>query len=79
VVFCSLERLDDKIKTFSTFGDTGKGGVTRFSLSPEALAARTEFKKRMEAISATVVTDDMALYRDQKSFPPSFRDRILIP
>ncbi len=52
--------MEDKIRTFGTFGDTGKGGVTRFSLSPEALAARAEFKKRMEAIGATVVTDDMA-------------------
>ena len=57
---CSIERLDDKIKTFSTFGDTGKGGITRFSLSPEALQARAEFTKRMEAIGAVVVTDDMA-------------------
>ena len=57
---CSIERLDDKIKTFSKFGDTGKGGITRFSLSPEALAARAEFRKRMEAIGAAVVTDDMA-------------------
>jgi len=60
MVHCSRERLDDKIKTFSKFGDTGKGGITRFSLSPEALQARGEFKKRMEAIGATVVTDDMA-------------------
>lgn len=60
MISCSLERLDDKIKTFSRFGDTGRGGITRFSLSPEALAARTEFKKRMEAIGAVVVTDDMA-------------------
>lgn len=60
MVSCSLERLDDKIKTFSRFGDTGRGGITRFSLSPEALAARTEFKKRMEAIGAVAVTDDMA-------------------
>lgn len=57
---CSLVRLDDKIKTFSKFGDTGKGGITRFSLSPEALAARAEFKKRMGTIGAVVVTDDMA-------------------
>lgn len=57
---CSLDRLNDKIKTFSKFGDTGKGGITRFSLSPEALVARAEFVKRMEAIGATVVTDDMA-------------------
>ena len=57
---CSLIRMEDKIKTFSKFGDTGKGGITRFSLSPEALAARAEFKKRMEALGAAVVTDDMA-------------------
>jgi N-carbamoyl-L-amino-acid hydrolase len=57
---CSLERMEEKIKAFSRFGDTGKGGVTRLSLSPEALAARAEFKKRMEGIGATVVTDDMA-------------------
>ena len=60
VVHCNVERLDHKIKAFSAFGDTGKGGITRFSLSPEALAARAEFVKRMEAIGATVVTDDMA-------------------
>ncbi len=60
MALCSLERLDEKIKAFSKFGDTGRGGITRFSLSPEALAARAEFKNRMEAIGATVVTDDMA-------------------
>ncbi len=60
MVSCSLESLDDKIKTFGKFGDTGRGGVTRFSLSAEALDARAEFKRRMEAIGAKVVTDDMA-------------------
>ena len=60
MVSCSLERMEEKIKTFSKFGDTGRGGVTRYSLSPEALAARAEFKQRMEAIGAAVVTDDMA-------------------
>lgn len=60
MITCSLERLDDKIKTFSQFGATGKGGITRFSLSAEAITARTEFKRRMEAIGALVVTDDMA-------------------
>ena len=60
MISCSLERLDDKIKTFSRFGDTRNGGVTRFSLSAEAIAARNEFKKRMEALGANVVTDDMA-------------------
>lgn len=60
MVSCSLERMDEKIKAFSKFGDTGRGGVTRFALSPEDIAARSEFKKRMEAIGATVVCDDMA-------------------
>ncbi len=60
MALCNLDRLKDKIEIFSKFGDTGKGGITRFSLSPEALAARAEFKNRMEAIGATVITDDMA-------------------
>lgn len=60
MISCSLVRLEEKIKAFASFGDTGKGGITRFSLSSEALAARAEFKKRMEVIGATVVTDDMA-------------------
>ncbi len=57
---CNLERMRDKIDTFSKFGDTGSSGITRFSLSPEALAARAEFKRRMEVLGATVVSDDMA-------------------
>ena len=36
---CSKERMQDKISTFSTFGDAGHGGITRYSLSPEALQA----------------------------------------
>lgn len=60
MVSCSYERMEDKINTFSKFGDTGNGGITRLSLSQEALAARQEFKRRMEALGATVVSDDMA-------------------
>lgn len=57
---CSEKRMEDKIKTFSQFGDTGHGGITRYSLSKEACQARAEFQRRMEAIGCTVVTDDMA-------------------
>ena len=57
---CNLERLDDKIKTFSKFGDTGKGGITRLSLSAEAIEARNELKKRCESLGMIVITDDMA-------------------
>ncbi|HWQ78212.1 MAG TPA: Zn-dependent hydrolase [Anaerovoracaceae bacterium] len=57
---CNKDRMQDKITTFSKFGDAGHGGITRYSLSPEAHMARDYFKKRMEAIGATVETDDMA-------------------
>lgn len=57
---CSLERMTDKIKTFATYGDAGHGGITRYSLSPEAIQARNEFKRRMEAIGAIIEIDDVA-------------------
>ena len=57
---CSLERMKDKIKTFSTFGDAGHGGITRYSLSPAAIQARNEFIRRMKAIGAEIETDDVA-------------------
>ena len=47
---CSLERMTDKIKTMSQFGDAGHGGITRYSLSPEALQARGEFVRRLSLI-----------------------------
>lgn len=56
---CNKERLENKILTFSKFGATGNGGITRLSLSEPALQARKEFCKRMEALGATIVTDDM--------------------
>ena len=45
---CSYDRMKDKIETFSKFGDAGHGGITRYSLSPEAIQARNEFRRRME-------------------------------
>lgn len=33
---CSKDRMQDKISTFSKFGDADHGGITRHSLSPEA-------------------------------------------
>ena len=57
---CSEDRMADKIKTMSQFGDAGHGGITRYSLSKENLMARAEFKRRMEAIGAKIKTDDMA-------------------
>lgn len=60
MVTCSKERMEEKIRVFSMFGATGNGGITRLSLSKEAIDARKEFKRRMEAIGATVETDDLA-------------------
>lgn len=57
---CNKNRMEDKITTFSKFGDAGHGGITRYSLSPEAHQARDEFVKRMKAIGATIETDDLA-------------------
>lgn len=56
---CNKERLENKISTFSKFGDTGRGGITRLSLSEPALQARAEFSKRMKALGADITTDDM--------------------
>lgn len=57
---CDVKRMEEKIKTFSTFGDAGHGGITRYSLSPEAIQARNYFIKRMEAIGAVIEIDDVA-------------------
>jgi N-carbamoyl-L-amino-acid hydrolase len=57
---CDKDRMNDKITTFSKFGDAGHGGITRYSLSPEAHMARDYFVKRMKAIGAEIETDDMA-------------------
>jgi beta-ureidopropionase / N-carbamoyl-L-amino-acid hydrolase len=57
---CDSKRMEDKIKTFSTFGDAGHGGITRYALSPEDNLARAEFVKRMEAIGAIIEMDDLA-------------------
>lgn len=60
MITTSIERMEDKIKTFSKFGDTGKGGITRLSLSSAALEAREEFCKRCKALGMEIKTDDMA-------------------
>lgn len=57
---CSKDRMEDKIRTFSKFGDTGKGGITRLSLSTADLDAREEFCKRCIALGMDIKTDDMA-------------------
>ncbi|ADK16632.1 Allantoate amidohydrolase [Clostridium ljungdahlii DSM 13528] len=58
-ISCDKERMENKIATFSKFGATGHGGITRLSLSEAALQARAEFTKRMKSLGAYIVTDDM--------------------
>ena len=62
IYHCDRKRIQEKIETFHRFGDRGKGGVTRLSLSPEALQAREEFVRRCRRLSMRVKTDDMEIY-----------------
>ncbi|MDR2745718.1 MAG: Zn-dependent hydrolase [Desulfovibrio sp.] len=54
------ERLQEKIDRFKIFGQTGKGGISRLSLSPPALEARAEFCRRCRALGLSLTTDDLA-------------------
>lgn len=56
---CDLERIKEKISAFSKFGDTGNGGITRFSLSPAAIQARKEIVARMTRLGLDCKTDDL--------------------
>ena len=57
---CNEKRMEDKITTFAKFGDAGHGGITRYSLSAEAIMARNEFIDRMKKIGAEIEIDDLA-------------------
>ncbi|MCQ2578851.1 MAG: Zn-dependent hydrolase [Treponema sp.] len=56
---CDINRMEEKITKFSSFGDTGNGGITRFSLSAEAICARNEIKARMTKLGLDFKTDDI--------------------
>jgi N-carbamoyl-L-amino-acid hydrolase len=75
---CSEEAMREKIEAFSKFGDAGHGGITRYSLSAEAIAARNEFISRMERAGAAIETDDVAnIYATLPGSAPS-RKRIVM-
>ena len=57
---CSEKRMEEMITTCSRDGDAGHGGITRYSLSAEAILARNEFIDRMSKIGATIEIDDLA-------------------
>lgn len=57
---CDIDRLEEKIKCYSKFGDTGKGGITRLCLTAEDIEGRNEFIKRAKDLGASIKIDDMA-------------------
>ena len=57
---CNEARLKESIVTFSRFGATDNGGVTRLSLSPEDLEARKFFIERCKDLGMEIRVDDMA-------------------
>ncbi len=57
---CNQKSIQEKIDSFSKIGRDESGGITRYSLSPEAIQAREEFVNRMEAIGACIEIDDLA-------------------
>ena len=57
---CNEARLKESIVTFSGFGATEKGGVTRLSLSPEDLEARKYFVECCMELGMAIRVDDMA-------------------
>ena len=56
---CSLERMTDKIKTMSKYGDAGHGGITRYTCRRK-MSGQRRIQKRMEAIGAIIEIDDVA-------------------
>ena len=55
----SKERMTEKLKTWSQFGDLGNGGITRRAFEPPEIQAREEFKRRIEALGMTLEIDDI--------------------
>lgn len=53
------DRMENKIKTFSEFGKTDGGGITRLCFSDADIRARQEVIKRMEDIGAEIKIDDL--------------------
>lgn len=51
--------MEEKLRSFSSFGDTGNGGITRLCFSEADLKARAEFCKRCQALGMSIKTDDM--------------------
>jgi len=55
----NIDSLKEKLKSFSNFGKTEGGGVSRLLFTKPEIEARNEFCRRMEKIGAEICTDDM--------------------
>lgn len=55
----NIDSLKEKIETFSKFGKTENGGVTRLLFTKPEIDARKEFCMRMQKIGANITIDDM--------------------
>jgi N-carbamoyl-L-amino-acid hydrolase len=51
--------MKDKLQTFSKFGATGNGGITRLCFTEPNLQARAEFSRRCRELGMELKTDDM--------------------
>jgi beta-ureidopropionase / N-carbamoyl-L-amino-acid hydrolase len=74
MISCNKERLRETLETFSRFGATKNGGVTRLSLSKEDIAARNYFCECCQELGMDVYYDDMgniyAVLPGKRDLPP---------
>jgi N-carbamoyl-L-amino-acid hydrolase len=74
MISCNEERLRETLETFSRFGATKNGGVTRLSLSKEDITARNYFCECCQELGTDVYYDDMgniyAVLPGKRDVPP---------
>lgn len=71
---CEFTRLQKSIFTFSHFGKSENGGVTRLTLTPPDIDARNQLMQMMEDIDLQVSIDDLGniygTYKGDEDLPP---------
>ncbi|MFB5282504.1 Zn-dependent hydrolase [Peribacillus sp. Hz7] len=74
MISCDEERLRKSIETFSTFGTTENGGITRLSMSDEDIIARNYFCECCKELNMDVRFDDIgniyAILPGKNDVPP---------
>lgn len=59
--FLRNHRKVRRLHSFAKFGNTGNGGIRRFSVSPAVVQARNEIKQRMTKLGLDFKTDDLGV------------------